>query len=150
MNWIRVRELVRKEFIQLFRDKTTRSILIIAPLVQLLIFGYVVTTDVRDIRVGLLDQSRTLESRMLIDAFSANKTFRITHYTDDPKDLEQILLKKKIDPKNTVRNNIKVEGVKWPVAARKIMKTAGPRGDYRRRPMLSNHHHAIRTCSKRY
>ena len=97
MNWIRVRELVRKEFIQLFRDRTTRSILIIAPLVQLLIFGYVVTTDVRDIRVGLLDQSRTRESRMVIDAFSANKTFRITHYTDNPKDLEQTLLRKKID-----------------------------------------------------
>ncbi|MDO9528192.1 MAG: ABC transporter permease [Syntrophales bacterium] len=97
MNWIRIRELVRKEFIQLFRDKKNRPILVIAPLIQLLIFGYVVTTDVRDIRVGLLDQSRTRESRMLIDAFSANKTFRITQYTDNPKDLEQILLRKKID-----------------------------------------------------
>ena len=97
MNWIRIRELVRKEFIQLFRDKKSRSILTIAPLVQLLIFGYIVTMDVRDIRVGFLDQSLTRESRMLADAFSGNKTFRITHSTDDPKDLEEILLRKKID-----------------------------------------------------
>jgi len=97
MNWIRIRELVRKEFVQLFRDKRSRSILIIAPLVQLLIFGYVVTTDVRDIRVGFLDQSLTRESRMLTDAFSGNKTFRITHCTDNPKGLEDVLLRKKID-----------------------------------------------------
>ncbi len=97
MNWIRIRELVRKEFIQLFRDKKSRSILIIAPLVQLLIFGYVVTTDVRDIRVGFFDQSRTRESRMLADEFSGNKTFRITHFTSNPKDLEEALLREKID-----------------------------------------------------
>ena len=56
MSGLRIRELVRKEFIQLFRDKKNRPLLIIAPLVQLIVFGYVVTTDVRDIRVGLFDE----------------------------------------------------------------------------------------------
>ena len=58
MSWLRIRELVRKEFIQLFRDRKNRPLLVVAPLVQLIVFGYVVTTDVRDIRVGLVDQSR--------------------------------------------------------------------------------------------
>jgi ABC-2 type transport system permease protein len=80
MSWLRIRELVRKEFIQLFRDRKNRPLLIISPLVQLIVFGYVVTTDVRDIRVGFADQSRTSESRRLIDAIDGNKTFRITHY----------------------------------------------------------------------
>jgi ABC-2 type transport system permease protein len=97
MSWLRIRELVRKEFIQLFRDKKSRQILIIAPIAQLLIFGYVVTTDIRNITVGFLDQSQTKESRMLIDAFNANKTFNIIYYTDRPKDLEQGLLKRKFD-----------------------------------------------------
>jgi len=97
MSWLRIRELVRKEFIQLFRDKKNRPLLIIAPLVQLVLFGYVVTTEVRDIRVGLLDQSRTRESRMLQDAFSANKTFRITHYCDRPEDLDVLLLRRQVD-----------------------------------------------------
>ena len=88
MAFIRVKELVRKEFIQLFRDKRNRPLLIIAPLLQLTIFGYVVTTDVRDIRVGFFDQSRSKESRLLIDAFNANRTFRITKYLRDPRDLE--------------------------------------------------------------
>jgi len=59
MNRIRIREIVRKEFIQLFRDRKNRPILFVMPFIQLLIFGYVVSTDVRDVKVGLLDQSRT-------------------------------------------------------------------------------------------
>lgn len=97
MNWIRIRELVRKEFIQLFRDKKNRPLLIIAPFIQLIVFGYVVSTDVRNIRVALLDQSKTLESRRLIDTINANKTFNITHYTDHPEDLDDLLFKRKVD-----------------------------------------------------
>jgi ABC-2 type transport system permease protein len=63
----------------------------------LLIFGYVVTTDVRDIRVALLDYSKTKESRMLFDALDANKTFRVTHLADHPKDLDRLILDRKVD-----------------------------------------------------
>ncbi len=97
MNWLRIKELVRKEFIQLFRDKKTRPLLVISPLIQLIVFGYVVTTDVRDIRVGLMDQCKTPESRQLINHFDANRTFRITRYCDDPKGLEDLLLRRKVD-----------------------------------------------------
>jgi ABC-2 type transport system permease protein len=97
MAWLRVRELVRKEFIQLFRDRKNRPILVIIPLVQLLLFGYVVTTDVRNIQVGLLDQSRTRESRMLIDAFHANQTFRITYAAGSSRDLDRALLDRTIE-----------------------------------------------------
>ena len=102
MNWIRIRELVRKEFIQLFRDKKNRPVLIITPVLQLLIFGYVASTDVRDIRVGFLDQSHTVESRMVKDGFDANKTFRITHIFNDASDVEEALLKRNVDLTVTV------------------------------------------------
>jgi ABC-2 type transport system permease protein len=97
MSWLRIRELVRKEFIQLFRDKKNRPILIIAPLVQLLVFGYVVSTDIKTITVGILDQSKTRESRMVVDALSANATFRLVYATDDPDGLELLLLRRKLD-----------------------------------------------------
>ena len=97
MSWLRIRELVRKEFIQLFRDKKNRPLLIIAPFVQLLVFGYVLSTDVRDVRVGVVDQARTRESRLLMDALNANRTFRITHYMNHPKELEELLLRRKVD-----------------------------------------------------
>jgi ABC-2 type transport system permease protein len=97
INWIRVRELIRKEFIQLFREKKNRPMIVVAPILQLIIFGYVVSTDVNDVTVGMLDQSRTVESRMLIDAIDANRTFRITYYAGDDGDLDDILLRRKVD-----------------------------------------------------
>ena len=97
MSWLRVREMVRKEFIQLMRDKKNRPLLILAPLIQLIVFGYVVTTDVRDIRVALLDQANTPESRRLIEAFDANPTFRITHFVRDPQQLEHLLIHRSVN-----------------------------------------------------
>ena len=97
MSWLRIRELIRKEFIQLFRDKRNRPILITAPLIQLIVFGYVVTTDVRDIRMSVLDQSRTPESRRFIEFLEANPTFRTTYRVEDPKALDQLLLSRSID-----------------------------------------------------
>ncbi|MDY0187970.1 MAG: ABC transporter permease, partial [Syntrophus sp. (in: bacteria)] len=72
MSWLRIRELVRKEFIQLFRDKRNRPLLIITPVIQLLIFGYVVNYDIRNIRLALMDQAQTVESRHVADSFSGN------------------------------------------------------------------------------
>ncbi len=97
MNWIRIRELVRKEFIQLFRDKKNRPLLIIAPLVQIILFGYVVTTDVREITVGLLDFSHTPESRMLMDDFTGNRTFRVTDVVDKSADMDRLLMKRQVN-----------------------------------------------------
>jgi ABC-2 type transport system permease protein len=97
MKWLRIRELVRKEFIQLFRDRKNRPLLIIAPLIQIVLFGYVVSTDVRDIRLGLLDQSRTPESRLFIDTLTGNPTFRITHRVESPGELDSLLLRRKVD-----------------------------------------------------
>ena len=97
MSWLRIRELVRKEFIQLFREKKNLPLLIVGPFIQLIVFGYVVTTDVRDIRVAVFDQAMTRESRMLTDALNANKTFRVTHHVYHPKELDELLLRRMVD-----------------------------------------------------
>lgn len=97
MNWIRIRELVRKEFIQLFRDKRNRPILVMVPVIQLLIFGYVVNYDIRDIRVAILDQSKTTESLKFSDALTKNRIFRITHTPANTREIEELLIKQKID-----------------------------------------------------
>ncbi|MCU0576895.1 MAG: ABC transporter permease [Desulfobacterota bacterium] len=94
---MRVRELVRKEFIVLFRDEKNRKILFVAPIIQLLIFGYVVNYDIRDIRVAVLDQSRTADSRRLAEAFEASPTFRITQHPEGPRAMDEMLLRGKTD-----------------------------------------------------
>lgn len=97
MNWVRIRELVRKEFIQLFRDRRVRPLLVISPIIQLIVFGYVVSTDVRDVTVALMDQSRTKESRQFIDTINGNRTFRVVHYREHPEEMEDLLLRRKVD-----------------------------------------------------
>jgi ABC-2 type transport system permease protein len=97
MNWLRIREMVRKEFIQLFRDRRSRPILIMAPLIQLLVFGYVVNYDIRDIRVALFDQAMTRESRLLTDTFTAGGIFRITNLPANDRQMEALLLAGNVD-----------------------------------------------------
>ena len=97
MNILRIRELVRKEFLQLFRDRRNRVFLILAPLMQMLVFGYVVNYDISHIRMAVLDESRTLESRMLQRAFTGGGLFEITHYAGDERGLENFLLQARVD-----------------------------------------------------
>jgi len=97
MSWLRIRELVRKEFIALFRDRRNRPIIIIAPIIQLLVFGYVVNYDINYIRVALMDQAHTRESRMLADTITGNRIFHITDRPRDQRELEQLLLLGKVD-----------------------------------------------------
>ena len=97
MSWLRIRELVRKEFIQVFRDKRNRGILVVAPLIQILIFGYVVNFDINAIRLAVLDLSQSRESRMITDAFTSGGTFRLTSRPADVRELEGLLSGGKVD-----------------------------------------------------
>ncbi|HSJ05332.1 MAG TPA: ABC transporter permease [Longimicrobiales bacterium] len=87
----RVLTLVRKELRQILRDPKTRRIVFAAPIIQLLLFGYAVTTDVHSVSTFVVDHDRTVESRALQDAFTAGGQFRIVGRSDRPADLEKAL-----------------------------------------------------------
>lgn len=84
---LRIRELVKKEFRQLLRDPRSRMLIFVAPMIQLILFGYAVNTDIRNTRTFVVDHSHTAESRALIDAFVASGYFRVTGQSDRPEDL---------------------------------------------------------------
>lgn len=67
--------LIRKEFQQLLRDKAMLRMIIGVPIIQLFIFAYAVTTDLKDARLGYVDYDRTPESRHLIDAYFTSGYF---------------------------------------------------------------------------
>jgi ABC-2 type transport system permease protein len=97
MSWLRIRELVRKEFIQLFSDRRNRVLMMIFPFIQMFIFGYVVNYDITNIRVAVLDYSRTYESRKLIDSFTGSKIFHVTYNAADEHQMAELLLRQKVD-----------------------------------------------------
>lgn len=87
----RVTEMVRKELRQLFRDPRTKRVIFVAPIVQLVLFGYAVNTDVRRLATWVVDHDRTAESRQLIDAFTASDYFRVVGGGVDPKEMGRAL-----------------------------------------------------------
>lgn len=74
---IRLRAMLAKEFRQLLRDPRMRFFVIVPPLVQLVIFGYAATFDVRQAEVALVDEARISASRELIDAVRATGHFQL-------------------------------------------------------------------------
>jgi ABC-2 type transport system permease protein len=73
----RVAEVVRKELLQLRRDPRLFRLILVAPMIQLLVFGYAVSTDVRHTATFLVDQDRSPLSRELVDAFTASGYFDV-------------------------------------------------------------------------
>jgi ABC-2 type transport system permease protein len=88
---LRIREMVKKEFRQLLRDRRTRMVIFVAPLLQLLLFGYAVNTDIRNTDTFVVDLDATAASRRLVDAFTSTGYFEIVGRSDRPADLVRAL-----------------------------------------------------------
>ncbi len=69
--------IIKKEFIQIIRDPISLAAVIMIPIIQLLLFGYAVSFDIKHIPMGIFDQSQTRESRQLIRAVTASSYFVI-------------------------------------------------------------------------
>jgi ABC-2 type transport system permease protein len=91
VNAVRLRQLLGKEFRQMLRDPRAKPLLFLAPIFQLLIFGYAVTTDVRNTRTFVVDRDRSADSRQLVDALTASGYFRVTGAGERPADLTRAL-----------------------------------------------------------
>lgn len=82
---------MRKEFRQNLRDPRSKRLIFVAPVIQLMLFGYAVNTDVRNARTFVVDHDRSAESRALLSALTASGYFRITGYGAAAPDLVRAL-----------------------------------------------------------
>ena len=83
--------IVRKEFIQLFRDKRMLALIMVIPLVQLFLLSYAVSNDVRDLPMAVFDQSHSAESRTLLDAYRATYYFKMSYYVASDLELRRLI-----------------------------------------------------------
>ena len=72
----RLYTLVRREVNATLRDPFTLGVLIAVPLVALLLFGFILSTKVEDMRIGVFDASRSSASRRLIADLGASDSFQ--------------------------------------------------------------------------
>lgn len=80
----RIRQMLKKELRQIFRDWRMKRIIFVAPLIQLIVFGYAVNTDIRDTALFVVDLDQSADSRQLLDALTASGYFRTVARSDRP------------------------------------------------------------------
>ncbi len=85
----RLLSLIRKEFIQIWRDPRTLMLVIAIPVTQILLMGYAATTDVRNIPMAVLDQDRSASARKLLDAYRAADYFQLSIEVDSEDELQE-------------------------------------------------------------
>ncbi len=92
INWQRVMHVVRKELLQLKRDKKMMAPIFIAPIFQLLVFGYAITSDIKHVHTVIVDMDHSQYSRQLIERFrGAGETFSLDRQADSPASVDKLL-----------------------------------------------------------
>lgn len=91
ISYERIRQMVIKEFIHIFRDKRMKAIVFVLPLLQTIVFGFAVTTDVNNIPTAVYDQDKTFETRELLRQLTASGYFSIRRYPESPAAVQDLL-----------------------------------------------------------
>lgn len=87
----RLFSIIRKEFIQLFRDHRMVALIIVIPIMQLFLLGYSAINDVRDVPMAVFDQSRSAAARALLDAFRVTDYFAINYQVTSYNELQTLI-----------------------------------------------------------
>lgn len=88
---------VKKEFYHIFRDRRTMLILLGMPVVQIILFGFAISTEVKNVRLAVLDPSNDVVTRKIVDRLDASEYFTITAHFRSPQEMEAAFLKNQID-----------------------------------------------------
>jgi ABC-2 type transport system permease protein len=103
MNWLRaligyrMQALIRKEFLQILRDRRLAMSLILPPTLQLLLFGFALNATVSNLRLGVVDDSRTPESRELVAIMTESKSFQAAGTYFDVNQMGKMIANGKLD-----------------------------------------------------
>ena len=89
--------LALKELRQIRRDRRLTISLVVPPVLQVLLFGFALDSDPRNLKLGIVDESRTLESRELVSVLTQNRTFRLAGSYVTPASLGEALSTGRLD-----------------------------------------------------
>jgi ABC-2 type transport system permease protein len=87
----RLKQMLIKEFIQVFRDKRTRFVLIGPPIIQMLVFGYAATFDIHHVPTVVVDLDHSQESRELVSRFTSSPYFDVQRQLTDSRQLGDMI-----------------------------------------------------------
>jgi len=87
----RLRALIKKEFIHIRRDPRTLALMFLLPIMQLLLLGYAINNDVKNIPVVIYDQDNSQASRSLLEAFKASNYFRFDYIAFSQQEVLELI-----------------------------------------------------------
>ena len=87
----RLRHMLIKEFLQVLRDPRMKGVLFAMPVIQMLVFGYAVTTDVRHVPTAIYDLDHSQSSRNLVAAFVKSGYFDVVTYVDNDDEARDLV-----------------------------------------------------------
>jgi len=93
---IRILRLAQKEFLALLRDKKSRMVLIVPPLVQLIVFSYAATFDLNHISYAVWNEDSGEYSRQLLARFSGSTNFQLLRSVDSEKEVKALIDNRKV------------------------------------------------------
>lgn len=85
----RIAHVIRKEFRQVFRDKPMLAIIFLVPLVQLFILAFAITTEVKHVKLLVVDLDHSSVSREIIEKFAHTDRFDVVGYTSDLREIRE-------------------------------------------------------------
>ena len=80
----RIWQMVKKEFVQVWRDRRLRIFLFLPPIIQLNVYGYAINFDIKQVPFAVFDEDRTQVSQSLISRFTASEYFRLAGFINEP------------------------------------------------------------------
>ena len=92
----RFKGFIRKEFYHIFRDKRSLFILFGMPIAQILLFGFAITNEINNVDIAILDHSKDVTTKEIIQKIGASKYFSIKETLDREADIESAFQKGKI------------------------------------------------------
>ena len=120
--------LIKKEFLQIFRNKSILAIIFVMPVIQLVILPLAANYEIKDIKIAVVDHDKSTESRELIRKITSSGYFKIMDYGENYNDAYQEVEKDKIDlifeiPNNFEKNLVKENNEKVLIAINAINGT---------------------------
>jgi len=88
---------IRKEFFHIMRDKRTMLILLVMPVVMIIIFGFAISTEIRNINVIVVAPNKSESIRQIIEKIEANEYFNVVGVLNSPKDIDREMRRDRAD-----------------------------------------------------
>lgn len=92
----RLKAIIKKEFIQLLRDNTTLKMIVMLPIIQLLLFGFAINLDPKNLPTAIISQDNSFITRSIVTGLQNSKYFKITHNISSDKEGDELLKQGKV------------------------------------------------------